>query len=308
MSLPQDPTATLQSLQSSIAHLSDVLDPVLCQKLSVLSQQLESGSSQSDVQVASDHASNGQAESSRSKSNDAANRKESGGRLDSARLNISAAYVLLDLVWMYLRVNSKDPKTHNVTASLERVKNYFQKVAVAQRKLPRLAPPASSGGDGTNAGAGLEKLKAAGFGKEERRMPVDGVAAGRFVKAALDRGAGKSTSSKSSKFDSKGSHTRFEDQDDDDDAPNSSRASPSTSSLPKQKNEKHQKSKALDANLSKKDKVASSTQQEVSDKKRKSSESAAKVNSTDSDPLSQEAKALRKKLKEAKLAKKATLR
>lgn len=96
MSLPEDPTPTLQELQSSISHLSSVLDPVLSQKLSALSQQLESGSSQSA------NAPGVSTTGAASASDGAVTTRELAGRLDSARLNVSAAYVLLDLIWSEL--------------------------------------------------------------------------------------------------------------------------------------------------------------------------------------------------------------
>ncbi|PWN95405.1 hypothetical protein FA09DRAFT_362783 [Tilletiopsis washingtonensis] len=162
MSALNDPAPTLATLRSALATLTSTLDPLLASPLSALAQQLESGSSQTQAK----HAERVQTKSGE------ASRAELDGRLDAARLNVSVAYVLLDLVWMYLKVEGIDPATHPVVPELERVKGYFAKIAAAQK---------------------LNEEKA------EPRSRVDATAAGRFIKAALDKGAAP-----------QGQHTRFE--------------------------------------------------------------------------------------------------
>lgn len=194
-------------------------------------------------------------------------------------------------------MNAQDPKTHEVTASLERVKNYFGKVAVAQRRLPRSSSSTVhskggtsgvSAGDTSDAG-GLENLRAAGFGKEERRLPLDTVAAGRFVKAALDRADTWKTP--------KGNHTRFEDD-------------TVTGSSATKKSKKHRKSLDFDAGEAEEKRtgdVTSDAQPADVDKRRSLSSSAkhsAMSSPSRADLSSEEAKAHRKALKKAEKLKK----
>jgi hypothetical protein len=89
MSALNDPAPTLATLRSALATLTSTLDPLLASPLSALAQQLESGSSQTQAK----HAERVQTKSGE------ASRAELDGRLDAARLNVSVAYVLLDLVW-----------------------------------------------------------------------------------------------------------------------------------------------------------------------------------------------------------------
>lgn len=50
------------------------------------------------------------------------------GRLHSAQLQSSLAYVLLDLVWILLKLNGSDTHSHPVTEELNRVQRYLLKV------------------------------------------------------------------------------------------------------------------------------------------------------------------------------------
>lgn len=133
----QSPAPLLEELSSSLRHLETTLDPLLARKLTMLTQKLESGSSIASSQAAKAAASG---EDSEAKSKNEAN-IELSGKLDSARLNASVAYVLLDLIWsestrcsvqgfslrkdfslclVYLKVKGIDPTTHPVMAELVR--------------------------------------------------------------------------------------------------------------------------------------------------------------------------------------------
>ena len=71
-SLTKSPLPTLQAVSSSFAALQEVLEPLLGEHtLEAITQTLQEREDPSDLE----------------------------GRLDSARLQVSVAYVLLDLVW-----------------------------------------------------------------------------------------------------------------------------------------------------------------------------------------------------------------
>lgn len=89
MSALDDAAPTLAKLRAALATLSSTLDPLLATPLAALAQQLEAGSAQAPP---------AHAERVQTKSGEAS-RAELDGRLDAARLNVSVAYVLLDLVW-----------------------------------------------------------------------------------------------------------------------------------------------------------------------------------------------------------------
>lgn len=54
------------------------------------------------------------------------------GRLQGAKLLVSAAYVYLDLLWMHLKATGVDPTTHPVHNELQRVHAYFAKLKQAE--------------------------------------------------------------------------------------------------------------------------------------------------------------------------------
>ncbi|WFD33574.1 hypothetical protein MCUN1_000387 [Malassezia cuniculi] len=54
------------------------------------------------------------------------------GRLQGAKLAVSAAYVYLDLLWMHLKATGVDPTTHPVHTELQRVHAYFTKLREAE--------------------------------------------------------------------------------------------------------------------------------------------------------------------------------
>lgn len=49
-------------------------------------------------------------------------------RLTASKMLVSAAYVYLDMIWMYFKTKGIDPSTHPVHAELERVHAYFDKL------------------------------------------------------------------------------------------------------------------------------------------------------------------------------------
>ncbi|WFD42270.1 hypothetical protein MPSI1_000911 [Malassezia psittaci] len=61
------------------------------------------------------------------------------GRMTGAKLLVSAAYVYLDVIWMYLKTKGVDPKTHPVQLELERVQTYFEKLKAAQNGKSSIA-------------------------------------------------------------------------------------------------------------------------------------------------------------------------
>ncbi|CED84258.1 DNA-binding protein C1D involved in regulation of double-strand break repair [Phaffia rhodozyma] len=74
--------------------------------------------------------------------------------MDKAKLLVNIVYVLLDLIWIYLRTKGIDPESHPVIPELERIKSYFAKVKNAENP-------------------------------EKRRFELDRQAASRFIKSAL---------------------------------------------------------------------------------------------------------------------------
>ncbi|WFD25434.1 hypothetical protein MNAN1_000394b [Malassezia nana] len=75
-------------------------------------------------------------------------------RLSAAKTLVSALYVYLDVIWMYLKSKGVDPSTHPVHRELERVQAYFS------------------------------KLKETENPDDEKRLRVDGDAVKRMVSAA----------------------------------------------------------------------------------------------------------------------------
>ncbi|SYW83557.1 related to LRP1 - nuclear exosome-associated nucleic acid binding protein [Ustilago bromivora] len=155
-SLRPSPLPTLQTLSSSFTDLSNILQPLLAHNYEQLNSALQANSS--TTQNASED--------------------ELHGRLDAARMQVSVAYVLMDLVWILLKTKGVDPTNHPVIQELERVKSYFGKI---KRVQDNEKEPAAQGEKGTK---------------------VDRSAAGRFIRAAL---AGEPGSTP-------GKHTKFNDE------------------------------------------------------------------------------------------------
>ncbi|KAJ1030117.1 hypothetical protein NDA16_000817 [Ustilago loliicola] len=154
-SLRQSPLPTLQALSSSFSDLSAILQPLLAHNYEQLNSALQANSSTTQN----------------------ATEDELHGRLDAARMQVSAAYVLMDLVWILLKTKGVDPTNHPVMQELERVKSYFGKIKRGQDN---------------------EKEPA----EQQKGMKVDRSAAGRFIRAALAREPGSTP----------GKHTKFEDE------------------------------------------------------------------------------------------------
>ncbi|EJD41416.1 hypothetical protein AURDEDRAFT_169580 [Auricularia subglabra TFB-10046 SS5] len=78
------------------------------------------------------------------------------GTLDQAKLSVLVPYIVHDLVFIYLKTQGVDPKTHPVVYELERIKQYFAKIKHAEDP-------------------------------EKRRLVIDRAAAGRFIRAAISQ-------------------------------------------------------------------------------------------------------------------------
>ncbi|KIR55778.1 exosome complex protein LRP1 [Cryptococcus gattii Ru294] len=76
--------------------------------------------------------------------------------LERTKIDVLGAYLINDLVWVYLKTKGVDPAKHDVTAELERIKTYYSKVSCAE-------------------------------GREEIRPKVDAAAAHRFVANSIPR-------------------------------------------------------------------------------------------------------------------------
>ena len=107
MSSLKSPAPIIKQLRSLLQDLNESLDPVTSQSLEKLTNTLES-----------------RTKASTSSSNEVI----LSGRLESAQLQSSLAYVLLDLVWILLKVDGTNPASHPVTAELKRVQQYLEKV------------------------------------------------------------------------------------------------------------------------------------------------------------------------------------
>lgn len=83
------PAPELAKLRTALSALTTTLEPCMARPLQDLVALLENGSSQ--PKPAADQAA--------ATSGEAGTKEELDGRLDSARLQVSIAYVLLDLVW-----------------------------------------------------------------------------------------------------------------------------------------------------------------------------------------------------------------
>jgi len=140
MSGLKSPAPTLAQLRNSLSSLRKSLDPVLLEPLDALTLQIEESNQD--------------------------------GKLQSAQLYVSMAYVVLDLVWILLKVSGTDTVSHPVTADLQRVQEYLTKVHKASK------------------GKDQEGDKE----QEEKPAPVDKAKVGRFLRHALGTAAsGKRT-------------------------------------------------------------------------------------------------------------------
>ena len=92
---------------------------------------------------------------------------------------VSAAYVYLDTIWMYLKTKGIDPSMHPVHAELERVHAYFDK---------------------------LKKVDTPDLDKQSNRLRVDADASQRMVRAATKLG-------KHTRFDEKDSVKQVPEED-----------------------------------------------------------------------------------------------
>ncbi len=109
--------STLQALSASFTELSTILQPLLAHNYEALNTALQANSSAS-ASTQTDAADKGE--------------DELHGRLDAARMQVSVAYVLMDLVWILLKTKGVDPTNHPVMQELERVKSYFGKIKRVQ--------------------------------------------------------------------------------------------------------------------------------------------------------------------------------
>ncbi|PWN27225.1 hypothetical protein BDZ90DRAFT_220729 [Jaminaea rosea] len=161
----QSPLPTLNELSTALKQLQSTLDPLMARPLADTLAKLQAAQPTQPTQMDN---SNGSSSSSSSSSH----------RLDSAKLQTSIAYVLLDLVWIHLRLKGVDPHSHPVAAELKRVQGYFQKIRNVQQAGP--------GGGGASRGIAGEE--------GQQRMRLDGAAAKRMVKGAIaDQHNGKHT-------------------------------------------------------------------------------------------------------------------
>lgn len=155
MSSLKSPAPIVKQLRSLLQDLNKSLDPVTSQSLDKLTNTLESrtkaGSSSNDVILT--------------------------GRLESAQVQSSLAYILLDLVWILLKVNGTDPASHPVTAELKRVEQYLKKVHDMDKNVI-----------------------AANFKNDQSSHRIDQGKASRFIKGALGSNNGNQSTGKRTVF------------------------------------------------------------------------------------------------------------
>ncbi|KAF9504962.1 hypothetical protein BS47DRAFT_597816 [Hydnum rufescens UP504] len=112
-----DPGIILTSFSASLDNLEEVLEPLIAKTLSQNTETLET--------------------------------------IDKAKLQVLVAYVIQDLVLIYLKTRGLDPAKHAVTEELNRVKSYFEKISSAENP-------------------------------QTRGLALDKAAANRFIKAAIN--------------------------------------------------------------------------------------------------------------------------
>lgn len=108
-----DPTGPLATLTGALKELAPELDETFSRTMDEYMADLEKRDEQAGV---------GSAGSS----------SKAVGRLQGAKLLVSAAYVYLDLLWMHLKTSGVDPTTHPVHNELQRVHAYFGKLREAE--------------------------------------------------------------------------------------------------------------------------------------------------------------------------------
>ncbi|KAG8966556.1 hypothetical protein FRC03_011694 [Tulasnella sp. 419] len=111
-----DPTEVLQDTMDSLDELKEVLDPLLAAPLSETLSKLST--------------------------------------LEKAKLQTSIAYVIQDLIFMYLKTQGIQPTSHPVISELARIQGYMKKIKEAENP-------------------------------SKRQLALDKEAAGRFIAAAL---------------------------------------------------------------------------------------------------------------------------
>ncbi|KAK4057793.1 hypothetical protein OIO90_001012 [Microbotryomycetes sp. JL221] len=119
---------TLQDLSSSLTTLEQALDPLLATPF----KELVSSSNDKQTPMTA---------------------------LQRAKLDVMTAYIVHDLIWVYLRTAGIDPNSHPVMLELQRVKGYFDKIKHAEN--PKSSKP---------------------------RQAIDKEAAARFINAAISNG------------------------------------------------------------------------------------------------------------------------
>ncbi|KAF9469740.1 hypothetical protein BDZ94DRAFT_1206523 [Collybia nuda] len=77
--------------------------------------------------------------------------------IQQAKLQTVIPYLVYDLVFIYLKSRGIDPKTHPVVPELDRVRQYFEKISIAEK------------------------------GPTTKRAEIDKAAAGRFIKHAINQ-------------------------------------------------------------------------------------------------------------------------
>lgn len=108
-----DPTGPLATLTGALKELAPELDETFSRTMDEYMAELEKRDEQAGVGSAGSNS-------------------KAVGRLQGAKLLVSAAYVYLDLLWMYLKTSGVDPTTHPVHNELQRVHAYFGKLREAE--------------------------------------------------------------------------------------------------------------------------------------------------------------------------------
>ncbi|WFC98191.1 hypothetical protein MYAM1_000915 [Malassezia yamatoensis] len=146
----KDPTETIALLKKTADQLEEIVKSTFAQPLSTIVGELER-------------------KDSNARSKDA--KAVLDGRMTGAKLLVSAAYVYLDVIWMYLKTKGVDPKTHPVQLELERVQTYFEKLKAAQNGVigsTSTDPPSQT----IDVGA-ANRIIAAGTGAKRKHTRFD---------------------------------------------------------------------------------------------------------------------------------------
>ncbi|KAI3625944.1 hypothetical protein CBS9595_001305 [Malassezia furfur] len=144
-----DPTSTVSSLNEQVLALKSAVEATFNKPMAEILANLEATDADARAQDAN---------------------AALQGRLTGAKLLVSAAYVFLDVIWMYLKSKGVDPKTHPVHMELERVHTYFAKLKKAEH----------SDGDTASAGpsqridaAAASRMVAAAAGEKRKHTRFD---------------------------------------------------------------------------------------------------------------------------------------